>query len=166
MSLQFPCFTFWFVFTRNLTVLGLNVEWITMLKTQAIFVPFFGIYCCLSPIDIKSVAVRFVNERFNSYCTYRASIIECTKRAGTALKGGCSLLKASVAICESLYYCLTDILCIIPPCVCSRCSKRFQTNHHLLSGSLRNSITGYRISISNRVLTRRPAHSLYSRINQ
>lgn len=68
------------------------------------------------------------------------------KGASAALEGGCFVLKASVAISESLYCYLVGILCIITPCHCSRYSKRFQTHYPLVS-VLREtqSITDYRI---------------------
>lgn len=139
-----------FVFTRNLTGLGLNVEWTVTFKTQEGLVPFLGIYCCFSLHYIKSVPAWFLSMLCGTAeccCWFLLYSLGRTKWVGTALKGGFSVSKASLAVSERVYYYLTCILCIFPsvplwqmqweisdtPSTCSvRCSES-------------QSITGYRM---------------------
>lgn len=90
------------VFTRNLTLLGLDVKWNMMLITQA-RLHFQGIYCCFSLLN------RQLKRFWNMHCRWG----ECwfllhlvlTQLVGewTMFNGGFSVWKASVAIAESLY---------------------------------------------------------------
>lgn len=102
-----------------------------MLKTQTFLVPFLGIYCCFGLLYIKSVPVRFLNVHCRTagcFCWFLLHLLERTMGVSTASKGGFFVLKASVAVSESLYCYLVGILCIFTPCHCSRCSRRFQTS--------------------------------------
>lgn len=105
---------------------------------------FWEIYCCFSLHYIKSVPAWFLSAPCRTAeccCWFLLDSLGRTTWVGTALKGGFSVLKASLAILERVYYYLTGVLCIFPfHAVVADAVRDFRHTIHLFSVSLRKSV--------------------------